>query len=340
MTQRTAPVLMAFLLASGCTRQVQSTSHPLNVRPAASSGVTSTMKRQIQNAVDAGDGDVIARSLRQQLEKNPGNLETRLELAAHYKKAGSPELAIEHYRLAAERFPDSQKVTLLLAEAMTNDGQTRDALQLLERFAEKKAPESSEIPSWIGILRDELGELKSAESAHRSALSFAAYSALLHNNLGYNLLLQGRHEDAAKEFGEALKISPRYELARNNLGVALASRPQGQPNEAVMQWQSVSDPATAHNNLAAVLIEQGKYSEARGELDAALRNRQGYPPALRNLALVAELDGRAATMPRRKDPAVSNWKRLARGVRWVFVGPVDNPGPSQRNEGQPATAAR
>jgi len=161
-------------------------------------------------------------------KRTPATSKHGLQLAAHYKKAGSPELAIEHYRLAAERFPDSQKVALLLAEAMTGDGHTRDALQLLERFAERKAPESSEVPSWIGILRDELGDLKSAESAHRLALSFAPYSALLHNNLGYNLLLQGHHEDAAKEFSEALKISPRYELARNNMGVALASRPQAQ----------------------------------------------------------------------------------------------------------------
>ena len=172
MTRRAAPVLIVLVLATGCTRQVQNASyhspasHPpasrsTKVRQVASSGVTSTMRRQIQNAIDAGDGDAVARGLRQQLEKNPGDLETRLQLAAHYKKAGSPELAIEHYRLAAERFPDSQKVALLLAEAMTGDGHTRDALQLLERFAERKAPESSEVPSWIGILRDELGELKS-----------------------------------------------------------------------------------------------------------------------------------------------------------------------------------
>jgi tetratricopeptide (TPR) repeat protein len=107
-----------------------------------------------------------------------------------------------------------------------------------------------------------------------------------------------------------------------------------------MQWQSVSDPATAHNNLAAILIEQGKYSDARRELDAALRYRQDYSPALRNLALVAELDGRAATMPGKKDPGVSTWKRLARGVRWVFVGPVDGPGhEKQGNEKQPAAGA-
>src|SRR5260370_4981575 len=138
MTRRAALVLIVLVLATGGHRQPQHGSYPsrashppasrsTKVRPVASSGVTSTMRRQIQNAIDAGDGDAVARGLRQQLEKNPGDLETRLQLAAHYKKAGSPELAIEHYRLAAERFPDSQKVALLLAEAMTCDGHTTDA---------------------------------------------------------------------------------------------------------------------------------------------------------------------------------------------------------------------
>ena len=42
------------------------------------------------------------------------------------------------------------------------------------------------------------------------------------------------------------------------------------PREAVANWQSASDPATAHNNLAAVWIEKGNYPEARKELDLAL----------------------------------------------------------------------
>ena len=57
-------------------------------------------------------------------------------------------------------------------------------------------------------------------------------------------------------------------MARNNLGLALANL--GETDQAVANWQSASGPATAHNNLAAVLIEKGNYLSARKELEVAL----------------------------------------------------------------------
>ena len=60
---------------------------------------------------------------------------------------------------------------------------------------------------------------------------------------------------------EALKLNPASQMARNNLGIALAN--SNATAQAVANWQSTSDPATAHNNLAAVWIEKGNYPEAR-----------------------------------------------------------------------------
>src|SRR5437762_23845 len=74
------------------------------------------MERQVQNAVDVGDGDYDIRMLRQRMAKEPDNLEVRLALAKRYQAGGSSELALEHYRLAAERFPESAEVRLLLAK--------------------------------------------------------------------------------------------------------------------------------------------------------------------------------------------------------------------------------
>src|SRR5207247_3359619 len=53
------------------------------------------MERQIQNAVDAGDGDYEIRLLRQKMALEPDNLEVRLALAKRYESVGSPELALE-----------------------------------------------------------------------------------------------------------------------------------------------------------------------------------------------------------------------------------------------------
>ena len=82
-------------------------------------------------------------------------------------------------------------------------------------------------------------------------------------------------------------------MARNNLGMALANK----PDQAAVNWQSVGDPAAAHNNMAALLIQQGRYAEARKELDLALGYNRTYPAALNNLRLVSELDGKPASIP-------------------------------------------
>jgi len=56
--------------------------------------VETIAKRQILNAIDAGEGDLLTRGLRQKVVEEPANVEARLALAAAYEKQGAPELAI------------------------------------------------------------------------------------------------------------------------------------------------------------------------------------------------------------------------------------------------------
>src|SRR3954447_15614937 len=65
-------------------------------------GTKETMQRQVRNAVDAGDGDVRIRGLRQRLASNPDDLEARFALAKYYRELGFADVAIEHLRLAEE----------------------------------------------------------------------------------------------------------------------------------------------------------------------------------------------------------------------------------------------
>ena len=90
-------------------------------------------------------------------------------------------------------------------------------------------------------------------------------------------------------------------------------------------WQSTSDPATAHNNLAAVWIEKGNYADARRELDLALGYNRAHPAALRNLELVARLDAKPATLKAKPlDTPATRWQRFRVGVRRLFVGPLND----------------
>jgi Flp pilus assembly protein TadD len=296
-----------------CARRVVSNGTPIQ-----SSAVATVMQRQVRNAVDAGDGDYAIRQLRHRIASQPGDLGARLALAKRYEQAGHGDLALEHYRLASERFPDSAEAHIALARSLRKLNLRASAAEVLARFGERQASAPAELWSWLGILQDELGNSKLGEEAHRKAAATSPGTDWVHNNLGYNLLLQDRREEAAAEFQRALELNPRSEFAQNNLGIAVAAG----RDRSVDEWQAGGSRATALNNLGAVLIEQGRYREARVELEAALRYQKDHPAALRNLQLVSELDGESVQVP--AHDASGMWKRVGRGVvKAVFGGPEE-----------------
>ena len=326
------PTFCAAFALIGCA------SHSRTASTAAPAAVPVTaFERQIRNAHDAGDGDYQLRSLRERVAAEPDSIPARLELAKAYQQRGYPDIALEMCRLAAARFPASGEVELALVSALHDLKQRNEAISSLTAFLQAHPQTAPAYDSWIGILYDETGQWTSGEPAHRKAVELAPSQDYLHNNLGYNLLMQKRPDEAAAEFREALRLNPASDLARNNLGLALADQNANQ--QAVANWQSAGDPASAHNNLAAVLIQKGNYSEARKELQIALGYNKAHPAALKNLELVSRLDGNAATMP--TSQIKTGWERWKAGFIRLFVGPLDDTkaeadknAPAQHREGQ------
>jgi Flp pilus assembly protein TadD len=286
------------------------------------------MERQIQNAVDVGEGDYQARSLQAHLAAEPDNLAVRMQLAHLYLERGSPELALDHYRLAAARYPASAELQMDIAKTLRSMGLRAEAAKGLEAFLSQHPQQSPDLESWLGILHDEMGRWPEGEKAHRAALALRPNADYLHNNLGYNLLKQGKKEEAAHEFQQALALNPQSKVARNNLGFAVAS----QPDRAVANWEAVTDPASAHSNLAATYIQQGRYEDARKELNIALGYNPYHLAALHNLRLVSELDGEPPSIQMKivKTPL----RKVGSALRRAFIK-EDQP----RSPAQPASAS-
>jgi Flp pilus assembly protein TadD len=297
------PCVLIIFCAS-CTRQVQVAS-----QPSTNTKTHAMMMRQVENAVDLGDGDPEARRLRQRLAANAGDLDARIGLAKLYASRGLPDLAIEHYRLAAELNPGLPGVTLLLAKALRDMNEPAEASRVIAAFVMKHPHDSWELLSLQGILEDEQGRFKQGEASYRAALAIDSAQTSLHNNLGYNLLLQGHAESASAEFRQAIAMDPHSAVAHNNLGTALMFAKSGKSEQAFAEWRKSGDPAAAHNNLAAIFFEQGHYPEARQEIAAALQFKPEYPAALKNLRLVAAADGGPA-VPAPAVARVNLWKRM------------------------------
>ncbi len=307
-------------LGTSCAREAARAKAPVP------NPVRQTLGKHVENALDAGDGDIESTGLRQAVVANPKDFRSRTALAQRYAKLGFPELAVEHYRLAATLEPDDPAVQIELARQLRANGMNAEAARLLDAFLAARDGVFSEVHAWAGIVHDEAGELAVGETEHRKAIAAAETPEdSLHNNLGYNLLLQGRSPEAQAEFRKALELSPRSEIARNNLGMALGA---GSP-DSVAHWQSVLGPSAAHNNMAAALIEQSRYPEARKELNIALGYKPDNSAALHNLALVSRLDGQPAVLPFSRPPG--SWK----GLGWIFKG-----GRRDSRQAAPVRAAR
>jgi len=310
---------LAAAITIGCVRTpvVKTATPPLN------SPVT-VWDRQVRNAVDAGDGDYRLRVLRQKVAAEPENVAVRIELAAAYRERGYPEIALEMSRLAAARFAESGEAQLSLARDLRATGRNTEAIAGLELYLKAHPEKGAEYWSWLGILRDEAGMWPVGEPAHRKAIEISPDVDYLHNNLGYNLMMQKKYQDATVEFQQALKLKPANATARNNLAMALAHT--NDTARAVATWQEITDPASAHNNLAAVWMEKGNYPEARRELDLALGYNKTHPAALRNLELLGRLDSKSGlerTAPGMAD-GQTGWSRFTTGVKRLFVGPLEN----------------
>lgn len=298
------------LIALSCSqRQTARVPAPKPVA-AAQHPIRQTLQRQVAQAVDAGDGDLEIAGLRRTLAADPKNLAARKQLAAKYALAGTPELALDHYRIAAAQFPDDPALQIEVAKQLRGLDMASEGARLLDTFLGSRAGAPAELHAWAGILHDESGELAVGETEHRKAIEASPEPReYLHNNLGYNLMLQGRSIDAQHEFRRALEIAPRSGIARNNLAESL-----GESKEALTHWQSVLGPSAAHNNLAAVLIEKGQYQEARKEINIALGYKPDNAAALHNLALVSQLDGQPAILPMNRATA-SAWRKLAAAIK-------------------------
>jgi len=307
--------LGAIFLCGSCARASRTNKLiAANAPKAKNSNLPPIMKRQVLNAIDAGDGDYQTRVLRERMAGEPENLQVRLDLADSYERRGFPEVALEHYRLAAERFPNSAEVQVRLARSLRAQREHKTAILYLTRFMASHE-QTPGLLTMLGILQDDMRKYKEAEQAYRGAIVLAPNQDYLHNNLGYNLKLQGKAHEAADCFRKALELNPKSETARNNLAELLKANPEA----AAGALKDANDPATAHNNLGAYYIQKGDYAAARKELEIALSYRRDLPQVLSNLKLVSEMDGQPIVVPNRHGGSV--WRNIAGAFREAFVEP-------------------
>ncbi|GEM_PF-6033925 len=250
--------------------------------------VRDAVQKQTEGAYDPRAGGPV-QGLESRLKLSPQDAALHVELGRAYENYSIDDLALDQFTRARNLDPASiDALTGLTHLARRHPEQLADLEPVARAFAEKHGDSAAAL-SLVGSVLDDAGDLAGAEKLYRRALAMEPDAAWLHNNLGFNLLLQARLADAAAELRHAVKLNPASATARNNLGVALA-RLGDRPAALRVFEETGADRGTAHNNLAVALMEQDRLEESRAELLEALRNKHLFEPALENFKLLLEKD--------------------------------------------------
>jgi tetratricopeptide (TPR) repeat protein/serine/threonine protein kinase len=184
---------------------------------------------------------------------------------------------------------------VLVSIALRTAGEWVAAERLLRR-----AQEEHPADFWINVaLAETLNQKAPTDRAqavhfHQVALALRPQSAVVYNNLGVALAVQGKQEEAVAAFGKAIALQPDYAMAHSNLGSSL--KEQGKLEEALTALRKAialkPDYAPAHENLGCALHEQGKLEEAVEALLKAIALKPDHAQAHYNLGIPLKEQGK------------------------------------------------
>lgn len=273
-----------------------------------------------------------------QLSGNSSRREQLLVEGRYRELTGDVPAAIEDYQTLWNFYPDDLNYGLRLAEAQTNGGRGKDALQSVARMRRLPQPQGEDP-------RIDLAEAKAAESQSDYARDLQAATAAarraqaqgsslllaqaLHEK-GYACMRLGRPDDALAAFEEARRL---WAAAGDDFGVATALHMtamtryyRGDFEAAGRSFETAlgvfrrigaqEGIASCSHNYAMLLHDEGKLPQARQALEDALRiqrqlrDQRGVAADLDDIGNVQLAMGDLPGADHSKQQAIAGFHRL------------------------------
>lgn len=201
---------------------------------------------------------------------------------------GQSAAAIEAYRRAHQAEPSTGTLLRLFAALSTQDG-GKPALQLAEQWL-KVHPKDVTIHRAIADGHARAGNFQAARPAYEAVLKLNPADSDALNNLA-NVQLRLKDPASVKTAEAALASAPGNALLIDTLGWALFQN--GQPDRALQLLRDArlrlpGNPEIRYH-LAAVLAKTGRNTEAKDELDAAIKSGLRFESQAEAKALLSTL---------------------------------------------------
>jgi len=152
---------------------------------------------------------------RQAQESNPDNVEVMVNLGALLGKTNRTSEALKILKRAIEIKPS-------LTSGYVNLGNVylvRKEYQQAEEMFRRVVTQNNNASAWASLGDALLGQARNAEAieALEKAVEIDQTEASWFNRLGALQAMEGRYDKAEAAFNEALKLDPKFSVARNNL---------------------------------------------------------------------------------------------------------------------------
>ena len=222
------------------------------------------------------------------LKTEPNNSQAKLRIAEMYLLSNKLLLAAAAFKHLSTASDVRAKALQGFGIAMMKQGDLDTAHQALTKAVDEDV---SLWRAWnaLGLYYDSQSLWKDAGESYKQALAAKPELALIHNNLGYSLLMQRKFADATSAFRKALRIRPALAAARANLRLSLAW--EGKYQEATAGVKQGELP-TVLNDVGYIAILRGDYDQAEALLSRAMVESPTFnETASKNLGYVKNIKG-------------------------------------------------
>ncbi|QTP58611.1 tetratricopeptide repeat protein [Billgrantia antri] len=126
----------------------------------------------------------------------------------------------------------------------------------------------------LGVIADINADHAAAQAHYARALEVSPRTPLVLNNQGYSRYLAGDLAGARQSLRQAVSVNPDYDLAWRNLGLVHAR--EGDYDTAIEAVARSGDRAKAYNDIGYISMLEGRYQDAMGFFEEAMRLSPAY----------------------------------------------------------------
>ena len=201
------------------------------------------------------------------LRKNPESIIALTNLGIALYHEGKLDTALKPLQAALDI--DAHYVPALLAtgKIMLEKGNFQEALKYLDA-ASTFAPTNPAVLTELAIAYDSIGKEEKAQTLYERVIELQPDRSAPYNNLGFNLLLQKKRQEAISMLAKALQLDKNNIQARNNMAAAYALK--GEEKRAYALLQGTVGEAGAYNNLGYIYMTSGQLDKAEKLFHKAL----------------------------------------------------------------------